>query len=323
MFARSQARSTVCATFAGLALFAMFAQKRALGDSVTAGVDAFATLPPVLGGTTGITVPGLNNGHPISLEGANEAQFCNATTCIGGSPFPQLLTQPEIMELGGRAPSLAAGLIRYQVVWVDPDGAVVGPTSQHAVGTSVIPVLNPAPNFDTVVERMNSVPFTAAGQSKETPVDILMLNLESVDPVLIGGFHYELFVKLANGSPVDTQEFTGNLKLTATSIDSSGVHGTMDLGVTGPTPTSANLGANLPAGMFGLPVSYAISFLPLDGGPGLNSMPGEIILQNPTLGSFAPVPEPSSVILFGSGIIGLLGYSWLRRMAKLPARTRG
>jgi hypothetical protein len=295
--ARSQVAFWVM--FAGLALLAPTA---AQGGSVTAGVDAFATLPPALGGDTSITLPGLNGDHPIFLEGANETQFCNASHCISNTPLNSL-TPAELAQLAMKAPSLASGLVTYQIQWVDAHGAVVGPTSQHAVGTSVVPVFM-NPNFDTVVQRVNTLTFTKQGQTLETPIDIAMLNLQSVNTVTIGGFRYEILVQLTNG-PVDPQ-FTGNIALTATTINSSGVFGTINMGATGPAPTTADLGENLPPNILGLPVSYDLIFDSLDGGPTIPSMTGEIIFQNPTLGSFKPIPEPSSVMLLGIGAVGLI-----------------
>jgi hypothetical protein len=99
---------------------------------------------------------------------------------------------------------------------------------------------------------LSNVTLNAAGNVGETKIQIIMLDLQSVSSVTIGGFYYEVLVLLANGSAVcdnPCTEFTGNLKFDATSINgTSGLpSGTLDLGVTGPTPTSANLGSNLPS----------------------------------------------------------------------------
>ncbi|HEV2444535.1 MAG TPA: PEP-CTERM sorting domain-containing protein, partial [Candidatus Sulfopaludibacter sp.] len=259
---------------------------------------AFATLPPLLGGTTFVNlgVFGLGN---IALEGANETHFCRGSHCVSNTPFDPL-TGTEISDLLFKAPQLAGSLLSYQVQFVDQHGAVVGPTSAHKVGTIITPVLNANPNFDTVVLRLDPLVFTGVGEVFETPITIAMLNLQSVNPLLIFGFHYELLVTLLNG-PVDPQ-FTGNIKLDSTAINSSGgVFGTVDMGVTGPAPTTANLGANLPSGMEGLPVNFDIQFIPLDGGPSLPSQNGESIFQNPTLGTFGPTPEPSTFGLLAIG----------------------
>jgi hypothetical protein len=87
----------------------------------------------------------------------------------------------------------------------------------------------------------------------------------------------------------------------------SGVHGTLDLGVTGTTPTSANLGANLPSGMEALPVNFEIQFIPLDGGPGIAPKSNEVIFQNLGPSSFGPAPEPGSGVLLLVGALCLVG----------------
>jgi hypothetical protein len=207
--------------------------------------------------------------------------------------------------LDSLAPNL--GLVQYQLEWVDAHGSVVGPTSVHKVGQILVPTINTTPNFDTVVQRLNTLSFTAGGQVAETPIRIIMLNLQSVAPVAIGGFHYELVAVLANGSPVydpsdpSHPQYLGNMKFDSTSVDSAGVHGTLDLGVTGPTPTTVNLGADLPSGMEALPVNFDIQFIPLDGGPQFQDVQQEVIFQNTGNSSFNPTPEPSTFLVALSG----------------------
>ncbi len=156
-----------------------------------------------------------------------------------------------------------------------------------------------------------------SAQGRLLPFRILMLNLQSVAPVLISGFHYEVLAVLASGSPVydpsDTAnpQYLGNVKFDSTSIDSTGVHGTLDLGVTGPTPTTANLGADLPSGMEGLPVNFDIQFIPLDGGPAIADVKQEVVFQNTGPSLFGPVvPEPSSaVLLLSAGLMAAVSMA--------------
>jgi hypothetical protein len=279
----------------------------ASGGQINANADAFQTLP----GDASITL-NLGAGNVvIALEGA---EFSAA----GTDPFYPLTTA-EVARLNTLAPSL--GLVSYQLQWVDAHGSVVGPTSVHKVGQDLVPVLNTTPNFDTVIQRLNTLTFTAAGQVQESQIRILMLNLQSVAPVLISGFHYELIAVLANGSPVydpsDTSapQYTGNLKFDANSVASTGVSGTLDLGVTGPTPTTANLGANLPSGMEGLPVNFDIQFIPLDGGPALPGVTSEVIFQNTGPSTFSAVPEPSSLVLLLTAGLMTGGFTVGKRRA--------
>jgi hypothetical protein len=270
----------------------------AAADVIPANADAFQTLP----GSAGITLPGIGL---IPLEGATE--FSTPT-------IP--LTAAEVARLNSLAPNL--NLVSYQLEWVDPHGNVVGPTSAHKVSQELVPVVNTTPNFDTVIQRLDPLTFTAGGQTQETQIRILMLDLQSVSPVLIGGFHYEGLVRLANGSPVydpadlAAPQYLGNVKFDSTLLDPNGVHGTLDLGVTGPTPTAANLGADLPSGMEGLPVNFDIQFIPLDGGPAIPTQNGEVIFQNNGASSFAPnIPEPGSGILLATAL-GLGAGLWRR-----------
>jgi hypothetical protein len=270
---------------------------------IQANADAFQTKP-------GDASVNLGFG-PIPLEGA---EF----SAPGTDPhYP--LTAAEVARLNVLAPNL--GLVTYHLEWVDAHGSVVGPTSMHKVGQILVPSINTTPNFDTVVQRLDTLTFTAGGQVQETRIRPLMLNLQSVAPVVLGGFHYELLAVLANGSPgfdpsdVLHPQYLGNLKFDSVFLDSSGVHGTLDLGVTGPTPTAANLGTDLPSGMEGLPVNFDIQFIPTDGGPPMNDVRQEVIFQNRGPSSFDPVgvPEPSAFTLLVLGGLGLLGYTRWRQ----------
>jgi hypothetical protein len=269
----------------GALLFSM----EAIAASIPANADAFQTTP----GSASITLALPGGSVVVPMEGA---EF----SAPGTDPFYPLTTA-EVTRLNTLAPNL--GLVSYQLQWVDQHGSAVGPTSAHKVGQILVPVINTTPNFDTVVQRLTAANLTAAGQVAETPIKVLMLNLQSVAPIVIGGFHYEVVAILANGSPVFDPaspfgQFTGNLKFDATAVTPAGVSGTLDLGVTGPTPTTANLGANLPSGMEALPVNFDIQFIPLDGGPALPPINNqEVIFQNTGPSSFGPVPEPSSFVL--------------------------
>ena len=274
----------------------------ARAGQISANADAFQTLP----GAASVTLPGIGT---VALEGA---EF----SAPGTDPhYP--LTVDEVTRLNALAPSL--GLVQYQLEWVDAHGNVVGPTSMHKVGQILVPVITTTPNFDTVVQRLDTLTFTAAGQVRATQIRILMLNLQSVAPVVIGGFHYEVLVVLANGSPVydpnDTAnpQYAGNLKFDSTLVDAAGVSGTLDLGLTGPTPTAANLGADLPSGMEGLPVNFDVQFIPLDGGPQLPDVKQEVIFQNLGPSSFGPVPEPSSLVILLTGGL-MVGPFAMRRL---------
>jgi hypothetical protein len=276
--------------------------------TISANADAFQTTP----GSASVLLPGIG---VIPMEGAEFS--------LPGTDPHYPLTAAEVTRLNSLAPNL--GLVSYSLEWVDQHGSVVGPTSAHKVGQVLVPTINTTPNFDTVIQRLNDVTLTAPGQTGETQIRVLMLNLQSVAPVPIGGFHYEVVAVLANGSPVfdptDSAhpQFLGNVKFDATLVNSSGVTGTLDLGVTGPTPTAANLGADLPAGMEGLPVNFDIQFIPLDGGPAINPMTQEVIFQNTGPSAFAPLaPEPSSLVLLGlAGTI--VGGVALRRRASHPS----
>jgi hypothetical protein len=272
------------AAHALLVVGALLLSTEASAAIIPANADSFQTKP----GDASITLAPLGN-LVVPLEGA---EF----SAPGTSPFYPL-TAAEVTRLNALAPNL--GLVSYQLQWVDQHGNAVGPTSSHKVGQILVPVINTTPNLDTVVQRMSSLTFTAGGQVQETQIRILMLDLQSVVPIVVGGFHYEVVVILANGSPVfdpaGAAQFMGNLKFDSTAVTGAGVSGTLDLGVTGPTPT---LGADLPSGTEGLPVNFDIQFIPLDGGPALNPVNNqEVVFQNKGVSSFAPVPEPSSLAL--------------------------
>ncbi len=262
---------------------------------VGANADAFQTLP----GNASITLPAIG---AIPLEGA---EF---TANWGPNPYYPLTTQ-EALRLNALAPNL--GIVSDQLVWVDPHGSVVStltpnPHAAHAVAQELIPVINTRPNFDTVVERMSTLVFTNTGVEQYTQTQLLMLNLQSVNAVVLGGFHYGVVVLAATDGPVvdsTITQYKGNLGITANNLDGAG---TLDMGVTGPTPSAGDLGANLPSGMLGLPVSFDIQFIPLDGGPAIPDTQGEVIFQNPSLGTIQSIPEPSSFVclLTSSVVIG-------------------
>ena len=219
----STCRTTAIGATALALAFTLPAAARAA--QVPANADAYQTLP----GAASVTLPGIG---AVPLEGA---EF----SAPGTDPYYPL-TAAEVTRLNTLAPNL--GLVQYQLQWFDPHHVVVGGTASHQYDQVLTPVLSTTPNFDTVVQRLDTLTFTAAGQVQETPIRVLMLDLQSVAPVLIGGFHYELLVVLANGSPVfdptDTADpqYLGNLKFDSTAVDANGVTGTLDLGVTGPTP---------------------------------------------------------------------------------------
>jgi hypothetical protein len=278
---------------------------RSSAAQISAGEDVFETKP----GDASVTLNFGGGPVAIPLEGA---EF----SAPGTDPFYPL-TAVEVTRLNTLAPNLNT---QYQLQWTNPHASVVGPTSSHQVTQVLAPVVNTTPNFDTVIQRINSLTFTAGGQVQETPIQILMLNLQSVAPVLVGGFHYELVSTLANGSPVydptnlGAPQYKGNLNFDSTTVNGSGVSGTLDLGVTGPTPTNANLGADLPGGMLGLPVDFDIQFIPLDGGPAINPQQGEVIFQNRGASSFGPnVPEPASVMLIAAAGLAAAGGRRFRR----------
>jgi hypothetical protein len=87
------------------------------------------------------------------------------------------------------------------------------------------------------------------------------------------------------------------------------------MGVTGPTPTTANLGSNLPSGMEALPVNFDIQFIPLDGGPGINDQLGEVIFQNNGPSSFSATPEPSGFLLLLTACLMSGGLTARKRRA--------
>lgn len=278
------------ASAAGLAMAAILAPGAEAG-TVPAGVDAFQTPP----GATQVTLDFGAGPVLIPLEGATDFSIP-----------PRPLTAAQVLRLKTLAPTL--DLVTYQVQWTDPHGNVVGPGSAHAVNQTTIPVLNTTPNFDTVIERLDSLSFSAPGEDKETRIRVLMLSLQSVNPVDILGFDYELLVVLDNGEPVCDNpcgQFTGNLGLDAAEVSADFAKGTLDLGLTGPGPTAADLGTDLPAGMRALPVSFEIQLVPLDGGPNLPSQRGEVIFQNFGPSSFAPVPEPATLVLLGTALLAL------------------
>jgi hypothetical protein len=279
-------------SIAAVAAPARLCSATALAGTIPAGFYAGITLP----GNAQVTIGALT----VLLEGATEF-----SSPLGG---PQALTGGQLTELETIAPGL--GPAAYQLQWSDPHDSAAGAGGQHRPMQVLNPIVSTTPNFDTVVKLIDPLTFTAAGQVQETQVQIVMLDLQSVNAVDLGGFHYELLAELANGSPVcdnPCSQFTGNLKFDSTFVDptTGGVSGTLDLGVTGPTPTAANLGADLPAGMEGLPVNFEIQFIPLDGGPPIPNAPGEIIFQNTGPSSFSPVPEPGTVALLATGLLGL------------------
>jgi hypothetical protein len=306
MSSRIRFRAAHCAAHALLAVGALLLSAESNAATIAANADAFQTTP----GSASVTLPGIG---AIPLEGA---EF----SAPGTSPFYPL-TATEVSRLNTLAPNL--GLVSYQLQWVDAHGSVVGPTSMHKVGQILVPVINTTPTFDTVIQRLNPVTLTAPGQAGETQIRVLMLNLQSVAPILLGVFHYEVIAVLANGDPVydptnlGAPQYAGNVKFHATAVTGSQVTGTLDLGVTGPTPTTANLGADLPSGMEALPVNFDIQFIPLDGGPQINPVIQETIFTNTGPSSFGPnsVPEPSSFVLLLTSVVLTAGFAWRKPRA--------
>jgi hypothetical protein len=145
---------------------------------------------------------------------------------------------------------------------------------------------------DTIVERLSNSPPI---QMNDTPIGIQLeaLSLESIAPVDIGGYLYNMFIGL---NPAD--QSTGTIT----------IMGTLQNGVWGGTFTSS----------FNL--YFEASFQPTNGGPPVNPIPGEATLGNtgaqwsskPTSGDLlvpGPLGDQAANCHTGTGPYGCLNPS--------------
>ena len=308
MSSRSPYRATRWAVHAMLAVSALLFAAPAAAAQILANADAFQTLP----GAASITLPSALGGAVVPMEGA---EF---STPAPGTPFYPLTTA-DATRLNNLAPNL--GLVQLAAPvggWAH--GTPVGPTSIHKVGQVLVPVVNTTPNFDTVVQRLTTLNFTSAGRVQESQIRVLMLDLQSVAPVVIGGFHYEVFAVFANGSPVydpavtSAPQYLGNMKFDVDLSHFIGGLGHPGPGRDGADPNDGKPRAqDLPSGMEAPPLNFQLQFMALDGGPALPNVTDELIFQNTGLSSFNTVPEPSSFAILLTASLMMAGGAALRR----------
>ena len=201
----------------------------------------------------------------------------------------------------------------FTTKWVDQHGNEVGPDSVHKVNQVQEPTCLPFPcNFDTVVRRTGDATFNGVGETQEVPIEIVALSLMSINPIEVtyGGApssFFDVFVTLSPGP-----QLTGKMGLISTSIGRGTVQGDLNLGAVGDL-VDTTLDFSGP-GAFGLPVNYRVMFVDRAGEIIINPVDALSVFHNPQNGdTFASVPEPSTWLMFGTGLLGLLGYGWRRR----------
>jgi hypothetical protein len=125
---------------------------------------------------------------------------------------------------------------------------------------------------DTIVQRLNEPTLIPGGGPSTVSTLLTTLSLEGTAPLNIGGFHYSVFVNL---DPSHLADDTGTLLVSLNSAANGGTFSST------------------------LNVFFDVSFLPLDGGPALATLP-----MNITLGStgtpWSTTPAAGSLLVSGT-----------------------
>ena len=293
----------------------LFGVNSASALTILDGLDAFLT-----GSPTTTDTPELPPGFfGVTLAGPSDPIPAVPDFPVESYPFPDVCGLPNPFPVDQ---------LELDIEWVDPHGNVVGPDSQHAVGTKEkVIVPTPPYNFDTVVRRNNAIDLSNPGESEPVEIEMVWLSLRSVDPIPVsygGGSDttfYDVYVCLSDVVP----PVKGRVMFEAVTATPGEVTGTSDIGpstfdpdpLVGPQNPSQPADQQMQNGQLdffennpdqlGLPVAYKLVFLPVSG-PGeaqifddplgeltANQSPTLSVFHNPVPGTFTATPALTTV----------------------------
>ena len=247
------------------------------------------------------------------------AVFSAALICA----TPAFASHIEAATLNVDAIHLGGGLVQYTLSINNPAGGVIavevrvtGNINQIDTDGVIINasppagevVLLPPGEVNRIVEAdiadgLDPVYLAAGGSTHDSWWDDTDLSTDNppfggVQGGAVGSMQYDF----SAGSPALTDVLATGLAQIVIDGGASAAAFIAGLGITDGDP--------LPVGPAGEAVLSLIDARPLDNSPSLIASQGENFSIN---GTFALVPEPSTLALLGTGVLGLLAYRWRRR----------